>query len=160
MAKKITRNPPAEPPPSNHAANHVVQDAPVPVVGQIDLGVEPDEHLELLALVGAHLDVLARVHRRRQLDVVGLVAGEPETVGRLAGQVLQRHDAHADEVRAVNALVRLGYDGPDAQEVGPLGRPVARRARAVLLADEDDQAGLVRPVLLRRVEHVHLRDIA
>ena len=52
---------------------------------------------------------------------------------------LERQDAHADEVRAVDPLVALGDHRADAQEPGPLGRPVARRARAVLLAGQDDQ---------------------
>ena len=43
------------------------------------------------------------------------------------------------QVRAVDALVALGDHRPDAEQVRPLRRPVARRARAVLLAREHDQ---------------------
>ncbi len=39
---------------------------------------------------------------------------------------LQRNDAHADEVGAVNALEGLGDDRPDAEQPRALGRPVAR----------------------------------
>ena len=55
-----------------------------------------------------------------------------------------------DQVRAVDALVALGDDGADAQELRPLGRPVARRARAVLLARQDDQRDALGLVALAR----------
>ena len=68
------------------------------------------------------------------------------------GAELERQDAHADEVRAVDALVALGDHGADAQELRPLGRPVARRARAVLLARQDDQRDPSGVVALGRLE--------
>ena len=46
--------------------------------------------------------------RRRQLDGERLPPTETQRVGRLAGLVLQRHDAHADQVTPVDPLVRLG----------------------------------------------------
>ena len=49
---------------------------------------------------------------------------------------LQRHDAHADQVRAVDALVALGDHGADAEQRGAFRGPVARRAGAVFLAGE------------------------
>ena len=42
-------------------------------------------------------------------------------------------------LRAVDALVALGDDGADAEQQRALGRPVARRAGAVLLAGEHDE---------------------
>ncbi len=51
----------------------------------------------------------------------------------------------------MDALVRLGDHGADAEQRRALGRPVTRRARAVLLAGEDDQRHLGGGVLLRRV---------
>ena len=63
----------------------------------------------------------------------------PSDSRRLAVRELQRQHAHADEVRAVDALVGLGDDGADAQQRGALGRPVARGAGAVLLAGQHDQ---------------------
>ena len=68
-----------------------------------------------------------------------LLAGQPERLGRLAVGELQRQHAHADEVRAVDALERLRDHGAHAEQVRALRRPVARRARAVLLAGEHDQ---------------------
>jgi hypothetical protein len=69
----------------------------------------------------------------------GLLAGEAEGLGVLALRELEREDAHADEVGAVDALVGLGDDGLDAEEGRALGRPVTGRAGAVLLAGQDDQ---------------------
>src|ERR671921_146696 len=79
-------------------------------------------------------------------------AGSTLTVtvlGGLAGRELERDDAHADEVGAVDALVGLGDDRLDAQQGRALGRPVARRARAVLDAAEDHQRRPGGQVVLR-----------
>ena len=59
-------------------------------------------------------------------DVELLAAGQAERLGVLAGQELERQDAHADQVRAVDALVGLGEDGANAEQRRTLGRPVAR----------------------------------
>ena len=75
----------------------------------------------------------------------------PERRGALAGQELERQHAHPDEVRAVDPLVALGDDGPDAEQRRPLGRPVARRARAVLAAGDDDERHALGPVAHRGV---------
>ena len=50
----------------------------------------------------------------------------------------------------------LGDHGPHAEELRPLRGPVARRARAVLLAREDDERDAVRAVALGRLEDRHL----
>ena len=91
-----------------------MKNSAVLVIREVDLRVEPDNDLEVLALVGFDVHVLAGLQVRWNVDVEGLVAGEPEALGRLTWQVLQWHDAHAHEVRAVNAFVRLGNDGADA----------------------------------------------
>src|SRR5699024_3329789 len=98
-------------------------------------------------------------------DGEGLGAVEPERLSRLAGGELQRQDAHADEVRAVDALEALSDDGLDAEQLRALGGPVTRGSRAVLLATEDDQrdaGGLVvhRGVVDRRLRTVLLREVA
>ncbi len=46
--------------------------------------------------------------------------------------------------------------GSDAQKVGPFRRPVARAARAVLLARQHHQRHALLAILLRRVEDAHL----
>ena len=74
-------------------------------------------------------------------DGEDLFAGEAEGFDVLAGQELQRQDAHADEVGAVDALVALGDDEADAEQARAFGGPVARGAGAVLLAGEDRERG-------------------
>ena len=74
---------------------------------------------------------------------------EPSVV---AGQELQRQDAHHQQVRAVDPLVALGDHRLHAEQVRALGRPVARRARAVLLAREHDQRHALGEVALRGLE--------
>ena len=64
---------------------------------------------------------------------------QPERLDRLAVRELQRQHAHADQVGAVDALVGLGDHEAHAQQARPLGRPVARGARAVLLAGQHAQ---------------------
>src|SRR5690606_40469386 len=88
-------------------------------------------------LARGHLDVtrgLSLVELGDALDVVDLGAVQPQRLGRLALRELQRDDAHADQVRAVDALERLGDDRPHPEQPGALGSPVARRTGAVLLA--------------------------
>src|SRR5690606_25677756 len=89
-------------------------------------------------------------------DVVGLLAGEPQRLGVLAVLELERDDAHADEVRAVDALEALGEDGPHAEQARALRGPVARRARAVLLARDDEERNTLGLVLHRGLVNRHL----
>jgi hypothetical protein len=56
----------------------------------------------------------------------------------------------------VDALEALGDDRADAEQVGALRRPVARGARAVLLAGEDDERRALGLVLHRGVVDRHL----
>lgn len=69
---------------------------------------------------------------------------------------LEGQDAHADEVASVDTLVALSDDSVDALEVGALGGPIARGARAVLFASKDDQLLTFIEVLLGCVEDGHL----
>ena len=52
---------------------------------------------------------------------------------------LQRQNAHAHQVRTVNALEALRNHRPHAQQLWSLGRPVARRTRTVFLARQNHQ---------------------
>ena len=76
----------------------------------------------------------------------------PSDARRLAVQELERQDAHHQEVRAVDPLVRLRDHRAHAEQVRPLRRPVARRARAVLLAGEHDRRHAFGAVAARDVE--------
>ena len=100
-------------------------------------GVDAHARVELDA--GRRADPQRRRPLLERCEVERLLAGEAERLDRLAVRELQRQHAHADEVGAVDALVGPGEDEPDAEQVRALGGPVARRARAVLLAGQHAQ---------------------
>ena len=115
------------------------------MVGQLQLGVEPDDRLEGLVV---------RPHRHRllgldlvfgELDVVLLLPGQAQGGGALSLLVLQRYNAHADEVGPVDTLVALGDDGLHPKEEGALGSPIPTGAGAVVFAGEDDELATVVP---------------
>src|SRR5262245_59427408 len=116
-------------------AQHGLQDAAVAVVIDLDRRVEPRGHHQRSArAVGPlHLDrhVLARLElARKAADRERLAPGEARGLGARARLELQRQDAHADQVRAVDALVALGDRGAYAEQQRALGGPVARAAAA------------------------------
>src|SRR5919107_4751926 len=119
-----------------------MQDAAVPVVVRLAGRVDADVGVELDVRVGAHrhrAGDVAVVERGDAGDGERLRAGQAERLGVGLGRELQRQHTHADQVRAVDALERLGDDRPHTQQHRALGRPVPRRAGAVLLAGQDDQ---------------------
>src|SRR5688572_10972803 len=126
------------------------QDAAVAVVVELDGAVDAAGHLEDRR--GAVVRVRGDLHPRPGLDRgdtpdrVRLAPAEAELVRVLAGQELQRQDAHADEIRPVDALEALGNDGADTEEQRALGRPVARRPGAVLAARDHDAGHALRAV--------------
>src|SRR4051812_44896617 len=144
---------------------HVLHDPAVAVVVRLARGVDANRGLELVrALSVGRLDL----HRHRagrdavvQLGDAGdrdrLLTGEPHVVGGLAARELQREHPHADQVGPVDPLVGLRDDRLDAEERRALRRPVARRARAVLLAGEDDEWDALALVVLARL--VDARDL-
>lgn len=60
-------------------------------------------------------DLHVHYHPRRELlrddDGVALSAGEPQAVGGVSRQILQRDHSHPDQVAAVDPLVALCYNG-------------------------------------------------
>ena len=72
------------------------------------------------------------------------------------GQKLQRQHAHADQIRAMNALEAFGDHGAHAQQQRALGGPIARGAGAVFLARDDQQRRAFLLVLHRGVVDEHL----
>src|SRR5690349_10128128 len=139
-------------------AQDVVQDAAVlevlDLLGGIDAAGQGDLLAGAVAAMDGHRDVHAGLEAALDAaHVEALVAGE---VQRLAGHAvleLQRQHAHADQVRAMDALEGLAYHRLHAEQVDALGRPVARRTGAVLLAGDQD---LRRVFLL--VAHRHIVD--
>src|SRR5262249_47734684 len=95
---------------ANEAAQHVGQKPPVPVVGDVvrcvDAGHDLERTRRTVGARGAHGDPLTRCEIDRETrDVDRLLAGEPERSGALSGQELERHDAHPDQIAAMDALV-------------------------------------------------------
>ena len=85
------------------------------------------------------------------IDVEGFAAVQPQRADAVAILELQRQHAHADQVRAVDALEAAGDDRPDSEQHGALGRPVARRAGAVFLASQHHGRNALLQVRLGRV---------
>src|SRR5215210_7510302 len=87
-----------------HLAQDGRQDATVTEVIDLDRGVHARFHLELLlfAFVARcfHGQLFARLEAGEAGDVEGLVARKAERICALALGVLEREDAHADQVRA------------------------------------------------------------
>src|SRR5687768_7410843 len=114
------------------AAQDCRQDAALAVVVELDRAVDARDDLDqpLAAVVtDTQRDRLARRQTTCQAeDVVFLAPGQAERRRVLARLVLQRQHAHADQVRAMNALIALGEYGAHAEQRRALGRPVARRS--------------------------------
>jgi hypothetical protein len=118
-------------------AEDVLEDAAVLVVEDLLRGVDADGDGELDGGAG-HVfgedderfsgGEFAVEHVFEADDVVNLFAGEGEGFGGVAGLELQREDAHANQVRPVDALVGFGDDEADAEQARTLGGPVARGA--------------------------------
>src|SRR6478735_971927 len=122
----------------------VVQDAAVAEVFELVERIDAADQRNQLDLAVRRGDLglhaLARLEVAREaVQGQGFVALEAE---RHPGGVAfehQRNDAHADEVRAMDALEALGDDGANAEQVRALGRPVARGAGAVFLAGQNHE---------------------
>src|SRR5687768_13372318 len=103
-------------PRAEQLAEHVMKNAAVLVVEDLLRRIDPHARHELdarvVAATRAHRDAAVAARSLEHclfdaLDVEGLFAGDPEAVGVVAGAELQGEDSHADEVRAVDALVAL-----------------------------------------------------
>ena len=139
---------------------HFVEDAAVAVVLDFDGGVDAaggDEVDRGAVGFGGHdLDGLEWLQVVVELDVEGLGAVEAQKFAVLSGAELERQDAHADEVRAVDPLERDGDDRSDAEQIRSFRGPVSGGACAVLGSREDDECGAVGLVLHRGVVDRHL----
>src|SRR3954449_9465959 len=120
--------------------HHALQQPAGTVDADIRIGVEPGQRTEApLAAVDLDGDGIPDPDRVEAADGERLLAGDLERGRGLACEELQRQDAERDQVRAVDALVALGYHGPNAEQGAALRRPVARAARPVLAARDHDQ---------------------
>src|SRR6266581_4511510 len=146
---------------AENLAQYERQDAAVLVVVHLDRRVDAQEQRDFLRAA-----VLAPDHERRVLlrpdlaldaaNVYGLVAFDAERRDRVAAFELEGKHAHADEVRAMDALEALHDHRAHPEEQRALCRPVARAARAVLLAAEHHGRDVFGDVFHRRFVDRHL----
>src|SRR6201991_3864101 len=105
---------------SRQLTQHVLQNAAVPEVIELVQRVDAAEQRHALEcpIAGHNFghQPLARLQLAMQAtDGDLLVAGQPQSLPRGAFLEYQGHHAHADQVRAMDALKRLGNDGADAE---------------------------------------------
>src|SRR5579859_4970450 len=139
-------------------AQHVMQNSAVLVVVEFLRRIDAQTRLEfgLLAIVGRGYDLdrlggaLVQAHHLETLP-----ARQPEALRTLAVLVLQWQDAHADQIRPVNALEALGDDGLHAEKHRAFGGPIPRASRAVFLARQDHERRTLGLVLDGGVENRH-----
>src|SRR5579859_1138609 len=136
------------------AAKDELEDPAMAQIFPFARGVEADAHAEL-AVVGAYRH-FARLAVVDACDEELLATRQPERLAVLAVEELEREDAHHQEVRAVDPLIRLRDHRAHAEQVRAFRRPVAGRAGAVLLAREHDRRDAGRAVAHRRVVDRHL----
>ena len=135
---------------------HVLEDAAVVEVPLLLRRVDPHRGLEL-RVVGLDRDLrgISSPSARPAIVKRSWPVSPSDSALSPVGE-LERQHAHPDQVRAVDPLVALGDHRADAEQPGALRRPVAARARAVLLAREHDQRDRLLGVAHRRVVDRHL----
>src|SRR5690606_21745718 len=123
-------------------AQYRLQDAAVAVVlhfhRRVDAGDGPEREFRPIRPYRPHDHLPARAPVPQAFDVEHLFAGQAQGLAALAGHELERQHAHTHQVAAMDALKALRDYGPHAQQERALGGPVARAARTVLLARDDE----------------------
>src|SRR6266581_365810 len=142
-------------------AQHERKNPTVHVVIHLDRRVDAQQHLDVLLR-----SVLAADDERRFLlrpdarfdagNVDDLVPLDSERLHRIVAGELEREHAHADEVRAVDALEALHDHRAHAEKQRAFRGPVARAAGAVFLAAEHHGGNALGGVLHRRLVDRHL----
>src|SRR5690606_25650381 len=144
---------------SRELTQDVMQDAPVLEVLALLGRVDANTRLELDRRTGLGRgddgDHLGRTAVETD-DLVALLARQAERLRVLAFLEHERQHAHADEIRAMDTLEALGDHRLHAEQHRALGSPVSGRARAVLLASDDDERRAFLLVAHRRVIDAHL----
>src|SRR5258706_2905734 len=119
--------------PPQQLPQHILQNAAVSVVERLLRRIDPDQRVELdcsfLAL-GSNLHRApcseAFHHVADTADLEHFLARQPERLRVLAREELQRQNSHADQIRAVNALVAFGDHRRNSKQAGAFRRPIAR----------------------------------
>ena len=129
---------------ADQLSQHIRQNAAVAVVLDFLRRIDSDQHVELLygAICGSRgyrRFLRCRQPFRHARNRITLNSRQSQRVASLARHELQRKHAHADQIRAMDALEALRNHGANAQQQNAFRGPVARRSRAVFLACDDDQ---------------------
>src|SRR5260221_2488400 len=105
----------------HHVAQHVLQDAAMAEIFDLVERVDAAQQLDRLAAAVGAVDDAGELHARldaglgaENIEVLG--AGDLQALPRCPAGELQRQHAHADEVRAVDALEALDDHRLDAEE--------------------------------------------
>src|SRR5262245_58272569 len=102
---------------------HVLEDAAMPVVLELDRGIDSRPRIERrFAARPAGANDHAFTGRELLLDPrhrKGFFSSQPEARARLTVTEFERQDAHADQVRAMDALVALGDHRANSQQKWP-----------------------------------------
>jgi len=77
-------------------SDHVVKDAAILKVDQLEFGVESDRNDEFLSAVGSNRRFLLGTNLGWQIDRELLGSGQTQRVSILAGLKLKRDDSHAN----------------------------------------------------------------
>src|SRR5216684_4957320 len=140
---------------AENLAQYERQDAAVLVVVHLDRRVDAQQQRDFLDAAVGSPDHEGRILLRLDLalgaaNVDGFVALDAQGRNRVAALELEGQHAHADEVRAVDALEALHDHRAHAEEQRAFCRPVARAARSVFLAAEHHGGHALGDVFHRR----------
>ena len=110
-------------------AQHIVQNAAILEVIELIQRIYASDEINLPPLAvrarERRLKALARLEARKPFNGHELRPGDLMREAGFAIGKLERHDAHADQVRAMDALEALGYDRANPEEHRAFRRPVA-----------------------------------
>src|ERR1700693_484060 len=140
---------------------HILQNAAVGVVERLLWRIDAHQRVELDRLVlppstavsarsGAHFylapggEVFDTIADSGDLE--DFFARQLERFGVLSREKLQRQNSHANQIRAMNALITLSDDRETAEQARAFGCPVAGGAGTVLFSGENYQRRAFRNV--------------
>lgn len=88
-----------------HFADHVVQDAAVAIVSQIDFSVEANDDFECLTIADVDRNLCAWRTIFRNGNIECFLSGKAERFSVLTRQILQWCNAHTDQVGTMDTFI-------------------------------------------------------
>lgn len=111
---------------ADELAQHVLQNAAVLEVFNLNVGIQTDLYLELLACVGTNLQNLANLQvTALKWNIVVLLAGQANRFGGPATGELGRQNAHSNKVASMNSFKALSNDNLNSLEIRTLCSPIS-----------------------------------